>query len=130
MSMSMFKKKTPEEPPEPFRRCTACETLRQECLNNCAYRHAFPPGKKKLEFQKIRDHKNLQQVHDALLTKSEVEQVDYIDSLLYEVNCRAKEPVGGCLTVMRHTADAIRESLSRDQDDAGGPSTGDDVMRD
>ncbi|GJS31278.1 LOB domain-containing protein 25 [Tanacetum coccineum] len=98
--------------------CAYCLDLKRTCEPGCVFRFAFPPGNKGHEdYVKVRTHMNLDTVGDTLLQfidPASKENLDtYLESILYDCNCRITNEVGGALEIYQRDMNLAKESTDK-----------------
>ncbi|KAL2517868.1 Lateral organ boundaries domain containing protein [Abeliophyllum distichum] len=105
------------EPWNPISTCAACKYQRRKCKPNCLMAPFFQDKKEEfMNVHKLFGCRNIKKRLETLTTQLQKEQ--YVTSVVFEANTRARFPVGGCTTIIHQLVKDIIDSeaeLSRVQ---------------
>ncbi|VFQ81098.1 unnamed protein product [Cuscuta campestris] len=89
-------------------RCAACKQLRRRCPSDCIFLPFFPPNDPQ-RFSLVHRIFGASKVGFMLQQVKDDERADVAESLYYEAQCRVKDPVYGCVGIITHLNDQIRD---------------------
>ncbi|XP_075473426.1 LOB domain-containing protein 24-like [Primulina tabacum] len=87
--------------------CAACKYQRRKCPPDCPLAPYFPADKQK-DFRNVRKIYGVKNISRTLKELPPDQHQTAVNSIVFEANLRAADPVGGCLRKVRELNQGIR----------------------
>ncbi|KMT10414.1 hypothetical protein BVRB_5g115440 [Beta vulgaris subsp. vulgaris] len=88
--------------------CAACKYQRRKCTSTCPLAPYFPPDQHKM-FQNVHKLFGVKKIQKLLKLLHPSQHNEAMSSIIYQANIRERSPVYGCVEVIQHLRNQIRQ---------------------